>query len=778
MPHASTRAYMPEAETKMTGTALSVKDVQRCFEKERRAFLRDLESLRQQLVKKDQSAQKAAATASQHVIQLKKEIASLQAALSASEKESAKYQEQFRHTSSLLEAALDQHQADQAKLTEQNELIRNTERKHEDAVALVRKEAASNVNNTHEERKALRARVDQLRCKLEAERKEWQTIKRPMNDELDRNKMRVQLLEKELQESRYREQSSFQMKDKMNSEVTLYKRKIADLSTALQEALQNKSEMKAEHQMMVQRMKDKWRDMLHTHQHAKEQLMMLQEDYNGLFRSRQLIVEQNERICQNMRVLKARHEQAMKEKEEEYWDLEKRFKRNSATCTMCMKTPEQRQEEFEHKMEAVKEQTRLAVEKEMELGRWDRFQEVNAKYMDVCRQLQTTVHDHDMLQKDAKATRQKHEELQVKEKKLVDMLERAEKRIHEMERKYTEETTRGEGSKRQMQELMENLSNLTNVTSDQNKQLQELELARREEVESMKVAIEKVELEKERLVREQRELQEHQEQKIEEYERMKEEKAKQWNDIVAAQLSANLLIEEQAHTIDNLLKQKMTNVYVSPSKSKSSQSPTPRERETSGVSFSSDEQSTNSKEPGPLESATIAVLRRECENLREELVTVRASSRQDKDSLQNEYEQKIVDLMREITGLQRERGKLKRRLEEQAVTIHELTVQEEEDSECDDEEDGGQDEPLVHPQGTVETRDPVYQRRRSRSGEPVPRNRGSVRAGWAPTPTRTPSRRLSARVPSVSFKNMSQELSAIQPESDDDTVGLSFLSAS
>ncbi|KAL4169919.1 hypothetical protein KRP22_010830 [Phytophthora ramorum] len=666
-------------EAMAAASTLSLKDAQRCFDKERRSFLRDLETLRQQLVKKDQGAARSAAAASAHTIQLKREIASMQIATAAVEAERTKFQGQFTHTSSLLETALDQRQEDQAKLSRLSEKLRTCEKKHEETVEVVKNEAAANVRATQEERQALRARVEQLRGKLESERKEWQNVHRPMADELQKCKTRLQLVDKELQDARYRERSSFQLKEKMGAEVTMYKRKVADLSTALQEALHAKSELKAEHSLMIKHMKDKWREVLRNHQHSKEQLCMLQEDYNGLFRSRTCIEQQNEQIYQAMKQMKLRHEQAMKGKEEECWEIEKKHKKISATCPQCLKTPEQKKQDEVIKMDAVREQTRLEVTKNMELERWDRFQEVNSKYLDTCRQLQIAVEESEVIRSKYNTVTKQHDELQEAEQKLTCMLKEAQVKVRDVSSKRDEEAQQMEGTKKTMQDLVENLTSLTTVTADQSKKLQELEAARLEEHETLTEQIRSLEADKTSIAQDHAQLTRRYEEFVAQYELLKQEKSKHWNEIVEAQLSANLLIEEQAHTIDDLLQAKANE---SPSKSKLS----PNRVE----SPLSPEALTSLADRGvpPADHVTgslVAVLRQECEVLQEEVTRLKSESRGDRVLWHGDIEKREGELRQEIKALQLERQKLKKRLEEQALTIHELTLQEEEDD-GDDEQ--------------------------------------------------------------------------------------------
>lgn len=83
---------------------------------------------------------------------------------------------------------------------------------------------------------------------------------------------------------------------------------------------------------------------------------------------------------------------------------------------------------------------------------------------------------------------------------------------------------------------------------------------------------------------------------------------------------------------------------------------------------------------------TISTLRGERDALESALHSLEMRFQAEKAALSGEFETQTSELQNELAKLQAERCKLKRRLDEQAVTIHELTLQEDEDGDEGDEQ--------------------------------------------------------------------------------------------
>lgn len=89
-----------------------------------------------------------------------------------------------------------------------------------------------------------------------------------------------------------------------------------------------------------------------------------------------------------------------------------------------------------------------------------------------------------------------------------------------------------------------------------------------------------------------------------------------------------------------------------------------------------------------MDGNTVFVLKHECESLRGELCALKARFQQEQEAWRVEHERRTGELLQDIKAIQIERAKLKRKIEDQALTIHELTLQEDSSSE-DDGDDGG-----------------------------------------------------------------------------------------
>ncbi|KAF0746449.1 hypothetical protein AaE_008123, partial [Aphanomyces astaci] len=168
---------------------------------ERQALVKDLESMRLQLLRKDDQCKKSAAVASSQLIALKKELGELHSQRVLVEKESDLYQQKCKDLTTLLETSYDQHEEDQTKIVKLSENLKRLKKKYDDGLNMARKEATISVMNTHEERKSLKVNAERLRCKLNTERKEWMDTKQSLLETVEEHRSRTDCLERELREA-------------------------------------------------------------------------------------------------------------------------------------------------------------------------------------------------------------------------------------------------------------------------------------------------------------------------------------------------------------------------------------------------------------------------------------------------------------------------------------------------------------------------------------------------------------------------------------------------
>jgi chromosome segregation ATPase len=205
----------------------------------------------------------------------------------------------------------------------------------------------------------------------------------------------------------------------------------------------------------------------------------------------------------------------------------------------------------------------------------------------------------------------------------------------ELQNKLKEKQAWMEQNEVKIKELMEKINNLSQLNAEQSKQIQELEQLRCVEQERYLTMMETFEMNKKHFLEEKKQLQKQLNDQKKQFEQIQKEKTKQLNEMIEAQLSANLLIEEQAHTIDDLLKSK--------------------------------------KPTGTSTTGTCTTIGMTCSNKH--------------DGYHHQYHQKIMELVKTLEKMTKEKENLEKKIEEQALTIHELTLDDDDDEEEEEEEE-------------------------------------------------------------------------------------------
>ncbi|RLO07318.1 hypothetical protein DYB28_005728, partial [Aphanomyces astaci] len=256
---------------------------------ERQALVKDLESMRLQLLRKDDQCKKSAAVASSQLIALKKELGELHSQRVLVEKESDLYQQKCKDLTTLLETSYDQHEEDQTKIVKLSE-------NYDDGLNMARKEATISVMNTHEERKSLKVNAERLRCKLNTERKEWMDTKQSLLETVEEHRSRTDCLERELREAKLSEKSYRMCQDQLQAEIRSLKH---DLSAAVTDHSVAKLAIE-KYKNEICRVVEETRMQRDSDQTLLERLHMAQEDATMSWRSRTALFHENCTLKQNL----------------------------------------------------------------------------------------------------------------------------------------------------------------------------------------------------------------------------------------------------------------------------------------------------------------------------------------------------------------------------------------------------------------------------------------------------------------------------------------------
>ncbi|ETV75427.1 hypothetical protein H257_10269 [Aphanomyces astaci] len=657
----------------------TVRDFASAFEHERQALVKDLESMRLQLLRKDDQCKKSAAVASSQLIALKKELGELHSQRVLVEKESDLYQQKCKDLTTLLETSYDQHEEDQTKIVKLSENLKRLKKKYDDGLNMARKEATISVMNTHEERKSLKVNAERLRCKLNTERKEWMDTKQSLLETVEEHRSRTDCLERELREAKLSEKSYRMCQDQLQAEIRSLKH---DLSVAVTDHSVAKLAIE-KYKNEICRVVEETRMQRDSDQTLLERLHMAQEDATMSWRSRTALFHENCTLKQNLYAAQQKYDGVVSKRKqdkaassmltEELSEVRRDTKRMSMAWEA--QSVEQTQRMKRSHIEAIDllkerhaaELLQLTVENERKLAKSDAshrvmLEELGAAHRDqvqaardvVEKQMHMAVNQVQVLcestqHKLLSVTKEKEgAEMQVrelqqeldawrdKEKKLIQIMEHAQRMNANVEERHLSLECKHLDAQKQLEELALSVQSLQATIANQRDLIDELERSRQVQADEYVRELGGVETEKLECRREIAHLQEQHSRDVLALEVMKRNQDHTIKQITQAQFSANRLIEEQAKTIEDLLESRMNQ---------------------------------------PNEANNASCRRPQCHAVAEALHDMQSNSpsQHQLDDLQTLLKQ----TNHQVSVLEREKQKLARVVEEQAVTIHELTMQDE-----------------------------------------------------------------------------------------------------